>query len=315
MTAPRITFRGVPIGDLIDNPINVRDEIKPSEIEDLAASIRANGILQPLIVNQVGGRLVVTDGHRRLAAARLALVPVIPCLITDGQDERTVLTTMLATAMHKELTPIEQARAFGQLRDEGLLVPEIARSTGYSQHLVKNRLLLLELPREAQAMVEADELTIGQATDLAKQVKATRAGTTATKVTRSSWLTHTHRLARFVSLRCDHQESRRLVGSVGCGQCWEAVIAQDATGQTLELIPTGADDAAVQRVLSGERLDISRNDRLEAVRRLVDQGLSDAQIADRVNATERTVLRDRQDLQLASPIGRSGHNQPTKEIA
>jgi ParB/RepB/Spo0J family partition protein len=251
------TFRGIPIDQLRENPRNVRQTFEG--IEELADSIRARGIQQPIIVNQVNASTtyVVTDGHRRLRAAHLARVPVIPCIVTTGQDARSVRATMLAAAMHQQLAPIEQARAFKQCRDDGMLVPEIARSTGYSQTLIKNRLLLLELPAEAQQMVEDDELTIGAATQLAKDVRAKRTGTAATKTTRARWFTHTHRLARYVSLRCDHGDSRQVIGGVGCGQCWQDVITADALGHTLHLVPTH-DEAAVQRALSGDTPPSSR---------------------------------------------------------
>jgi ParB/RepB/Spo0J family partition protein len=223
-----VTFLGIPTDQLRDNPANIRDDVKVSEIDDLANSIRANGILQPLIVNRtIDDEYVVTDGHRRLAAARLAKVPIAPCLVTDAHDQRAVLAVMLATAMHKELTPLEQARAFKQCRDNGMLTLDIARSTGYSQALVRNRLLLLELPAEAQDMVDKDELTLGQATALAKQVKARSIGTATASTYKSRWLARTHRLARKVELRCDHAEVRQVVGGVGCGQCWEAAIRAD----------------------------------------------------------------------------------------
>jgi ParB/RepB/Spo0J family partition protein len=305
MSAPA-TFRGVPVDQLREHPGNVRQTF--DGIEELADSIRARGIQQPLIVNERGPDVyVVTDGHRRLRAARLAQVPVIPCIVTTGQDARSVRATMLAAAMHQQLTPLEQARAFKQCRDDGMLVPDIARSTGYSQALVKNRLLLLELPAEAQDMVEADELTLGQATALAKQVKATKSGTVGANTSKSMWLSNSHRLARYVRLRCDHGDSRRIVGTVGCGQCWEEVIREDATGKVNTDLTF--DEAIVQRILAGDQVDLTRRDRLEAVRRLAGQGMSDSRIAAQVGTTDRQVLRDRQTLSVPSPIGRPGHNE------
>ena len=172
MTA--VALRRLAVGELFANHRNVREHL--DGIEELAASIRANGLLQPLIVNDHGGRLVVTDGHRRLEACRLAGVPFVMCLVTTGASARQVKTTMLAAAMHKELRPLEQARAFQALQQQGVPVAEIARSTGYSVALIRARLLLLELPDEAQDMVEDKTLTIGQATDLAKQVRAKKSG-------------------------------------------------------------------------------------------------------------------------------------------
>ena len=217
------TFRGVRTADLKSNRANIREHL--DGIDELAASIRSNGILQPLIVNDVAGDLIVTDGHRRLEAAKRAQVPIIPCLVTIDAQERQVITTMLAAAMHKELTPIEQGRAFQRLRGQGVSVPEIARTTGYSASVVSNRLLLLDLPTAALAMVEEGRLAIGQATDLAKQVKARRSGSVAAKANKRDWFLSSHTLSGKVI--CHHHDTHRMLGGIGCGQCWERTIRAD----------------------------------------------------------------------------------------
>lgn len=226
MSHAPITFRGVRTDQLQSNKANVRDHL--DGIDELAASIRSNGILQPLIVNDQAGTFVVTDGHRRLEAARRAGVPVVPCLVTVDADDKHVVTTMLAAAMHRELRPIEQGRAFARLRAQGVTTADIARSTGYSVAVVSNRLLLLELPREAQDMVDDDTLTIAAATDLAKQVRAKKSGSAATgKKQRTVDLLKSHPLAAALELACDHHATRQLVGGKACFQCLEQTIRDD----------------------------------------------------------------------------------------
>lgn len=222
-----ITLRGVRTTDLVENGLNPREHF--DGLEDLAASIRAKGVLQPLIVNARAGRLIVTDGARRLRAARLAGREVVPCLVTSGVDEREVLTSMLAAAMHKELRPIEQAKAFASLqREHGYTTAEISRTTGYSQAIVRMRLSLLELPREVQRMVDAEEITLANAFDLARKVKAAKSGSTQPFSTRrSTWLTKTHPLADSVACPPEHDGTRQRIGGVGCGQCWEDAIRAD----------------------------------------------------------------------------------------
>ena len=222
---PAVAFRGIPIGELRSHRGNVRERLEG--IDELASSIRALGILQPLIVNDHMGHLIVTDGARRLAAATRAGVPVVPCLVTAGAGEREVLTTMLAAAMHKELAPLEQACGFSRLIDHGMTRSEIARSTGYSPALVANRLLLLELPVEAQDLLEEEQLTLGQATDLARQVKAKRSGATVSGPSKKRHLAGNHPLAREVKARCEHKASAVIIGATGCGECWEATIRAD----------------------------------------------------------------------------------------
>lgn len=217
-----IELRRVRTADLVANRRNIREHL--DGIDELAASIRANGLLQPLIVNDQAGTLIVTDGHRRLAACQRAHVPTVVCLVTTDADARQVTTTMLAAAMHQGLKPLEQARAFQDLHREGLTVLDIARATGYSTGLIRQRLLLLELPDDAQDMVEDKTLTIGQATTLAKQVRAKKTGSVAAKAKKQLHFHNGHPLASTVRAACSHMQTRVIYGGVGCGLCWEQAI-------------------------------------------------------------------------------------------
>lgn len=99
---------------------------------------------------------------------------------------------------------------------------------GYSAAVVSNRLLLLELPAEAQDMVDDDQLTIAAATDLAKKVKAKKSGSAPVGKKQSvRALLHTHPLAHRFELACAHHETRQLVGGKACLQCLEQVIRED----------------------------------------------------------------------------------------
>ncbi|CCH80388.1 hypothetical protein BN12_900012 [Nostocoides japonicum T1-X7] len=222
---PVMRFQMVPIRDLRANPANVREQLE--EIGPLAASIRTQGILQPLIVNRIRGAFLVTDGHRRLAAAKLAMVPAAPCLVTSGAGTRDVIATMCAAAMHQELTPLEQARAFERLRVEGMTTADVALSTGYSSRLVRQRLLLLNLPREAQDLLDEGKLTVTAAAELAATLGTAPKATAALRRPKQSHLGRAHPLA--TRLNCAHGDVRVLVGGVACGQCWEQAIRDDAT--------------------------------------------------------------------------------------
>jgi ParB/RepB/Spo0J family partition protein len=220
-------LRMVPVSQLVANRRNVREKLEG--IDELAASIRARGLLQPLIVNDRAGTLEVTDGHRRLEASRRAGLPAVLCIVTTDVGTHDVTITMLAASMHKELKPIEQGRAFQRLQGEGMTIAEISRSTGYSVALIRGRLLLLELPDEAQDMVEDESLTIGEATELARQVKARKSGGVVRmgsgKETARYWATHPLRGA--VREYCTHRDVRRTIGDAGCPHCWEKVIRAD----------------------------------------------------------------------------------------
>lgn len=219
-----VTLRDLDVAALAENPCNVRDELKG--IDELAASIAVINVLQPLVVNDVDGTLVVTDGHRRLAAARRIHKKTVPALVTVGMCADGVLLTMLAAALHKELTPVEQARAFDKLRRRGMTAVEISRTTGWRAETVRSRLLLLELPAEALTMVEDEELTLTSAVELARASRDRHRFAQAPRRAsqRSGWLTKTHPLAAIARTSCTHGSDRVLVGGVACGQCWEDAI-------------------------------------------------------------------------------------------
>lgn len=164
----RLQLRTIATRDLMASPANIRGQLE--EIDDLAASIRATGVLQPLTVNDVAGTYLVTDGHRRLEAARRAGRDHLPCLVSTDSDERTVLATMLAASMHQQLSPLERARAFLRLTQAGVSRSEIARVTGYSLTLISQRLTLLDLPVAQQQLVQERQLTLHDAGQLAHAV-------------------------------------------------------------------------------------------------------------------------------------------------
>ena len=219
----------IPIERIRPNPRNVRADL--GDLTELAASIRMHGLLQPLVVQQAQGGWLILDGHRRHAAALLAGALALPCIGVRAGDDDHQDTVMLAAAMHKSLTPLEQARAFRRLRQRGLTVSEIAKRTGYTPRTVGARLSLLTLPAEAQEMVEDKTLTVAAATDLARQVKAEGRGETRVPtVQREIHFGAAHPLAGPASTACSHLDTRQRVG-VACGQCWEQVIRDHERSQ------------------------------------------------------------------------------------
>lgn len=215
----------IPVESLHRHPGNVRRVL--GDVTELAASIRAQGLLQPLVVMKDATGWTVIDGHRRLAAAICAGARALPCIATKPGDAGAQLSMMLAAAMHKGLDPIDQAHAFFRLRARALSVADIARMTGYSTATVSARLLLVDLPYEVQDLVAAQTITVAEATVMAREVRAARTGTAFRKDIRSRWLDRTHRLAAAASASCGHRATRVLVGAVACGQCWEHAIRVD----------------------------------------------------------------------------------------
>ncbi len=225
----------IPVAEIRPNPRNPRRDV--GDVAELAASIRAVGVLQPLVVTQVRGGWHLIDGHRRLAAAKLAGREAVPCVAVKPGDASRDTALALAAAMHKQLTPLDRATAFKQLRDEQrLTITEIAQRTGYTARTVSESLRLLLLPPEARAMLAGHELSVGEANDLARQV-ATNGHGEATHRSRGSFgrVGHfgpAHPLAAAARASCTHRggdgDQRRLIhGETACGPCWEAVIRAD----------------------------------------------------------------------------------------
>lgn len=223
------TFRVIPTADVRPSAHNVRDDL--GDLTELTASLRANNMQQPIIVTDRVTHYELVDGHRRHTAATAANIRAIPAIVTEVNGLRATVVTMLAAAMHKQLTPLEQAKAFLALMDDGMPVGAIAQATGYSRTTIHERVSLLELPAECQDMVATGALTLRDAVALAHEVKAKRAGSVATRASRSAWFTRAHPLAAEVAKTCHHGSDRRLVGSLGCGQCWEATIRDAAVAE------------------------------------------------------------------------------------
>lgn len=221
----------VPVTVLVPDPGNVRVDVS-SGLEELTESVRAAGVLQPLLVRQVGpGRYMVVDGHRRLAAAQAAGLDRVPALLSSAAAGGREVEVMLAAAMHKALEPIERATGFQRLVNAGMTVQEISRRTGYSVATVRDSLSLMELPSEARRMVAAGEITASAGVGLAKQMRASGTGDAPVRAKQSrppSWFSRAHPLAREV--KCDHAGRSRIAG-VGCGQCWETAIRADERRQ------------------------------------------------------------------------------------
>jgi ParB family chromosome partitioning protein len=156
----------IPIDRVEPNPNQPRRRFTPEDLEELAASIGQHGMLQPLLVSErEPGRYLLIAGERRWRAARLAGHASVPAVIRERLDEDHLLELALVENLQRrDLTPLEEARAFDQLRSGlGLSQAEIAGRVGIDRSTVANALRLLKLPPEIQALVEEGSLTGGHA--------------------------------------------------------------------------------------------------------------------------------------------------------
>ncbi len=136
---------------LVPHPKNPRLEV--GDVSELADSIKKNGVLQNLTVVPFGGvgdgRYTVIIGHRRLAAAKLAGIKELPCVIADMDEKEQIETMLIENMQRRQLTPYEEAEGFQLMFDFGGDIHSVAERTGFSETTVRNRMKLLRLDKEA----------------------------------------------------------------------------------------------------------------------------------------------------------------------
>ena len=141
-----------------------RSIFKESKLEELAQSIRHNGIIQPLVVRRNGERFEIIAGERRWRAAQKAGLHKIPCVIKDVSSENVLEISLIENIQREELNPIEEANAFKRLLEmRDLTQEEVARRVGKDRSSITNALRLLRLPVELQRLVEEEKLSMGHA--------------------------------------------------------------------------------------------------------------------------------------------------------
>ena len=155
----------VPLDQIHPNPRQPRKRFDHEATAGLAESIRAQGIIQPVVLRpRAAGGYELVAGERRWRAAREANLQTLPALVRDAADRDALLLGLVENVAREELTPIEEARAFAVLVDEfELSLGDIAERVGASKPAVSNRLRLLELSDDILGMVERGELTEGHA--------------------------------------------------------------------------------------------------------------------------------------------------------
>lgn len=151
--------------DAIDpNPLQPRRLFQNERLAELAQSIRAHGIVQPLVVRRVGDRFQLVAGERRWRAAKLAEVQQVPVVIREIPDDRLLEISLIENIQREDLNPMETAHAFHRLTEELHLNPEqIGQSTGKDRSTVINFLRLLQLSDDLQQLVAERRLSAGHA--------------------------------------------------------------------------------------------------------------------------------------------------------
>lgn len=154
----------VPIGDVKLADDNVRQDV--GDVSELAASVKAGGVLQPLLVNEADN--VVVAGARRLAAAKAAGLKVVPVVKRAFTEQERLETMLVENLQREDLSPLEEAAGYQRLVEMGLSQRQIATRVGRSQATVAKRLSLLVLPEKVQQEVEKGGISLPDAQELAK---------------------------------------------------------------------------------------------------------------------------------------------------
>jgi ParB family chromosome partitioning protein len=155
----------IPVEQIHPNPRQPRKRFDHEATAGLADSIRAQGLIQPVVLRpRPEGGYELIAGERRWRAAREANLATLPALVRDAADRDALLLSLVENVAREELSPIEEARAYALLTDEfGLSLGEISERVARSKPAVSNRVRLLELSDDVLAMVERGELTEGHA--------------------------------------------------------------------------------------------------------------------------------------------------------
>ncbi len=160
--------REIPVSQIDPNPDQPRRAFDQEALEELAASIKQVGLLQPILVEQKGERFQIIAGERRFRAAMMAGLKTLPCLVKALSDRERSLAALIENLQRENLNPMEAARAVRHLMDEGGYTQEAAAEMlGKSRPAVANLLRLLQLAPAVQEMLMAGELTEGHARVLA----------------------------------------------------------------------------------------------------------------------------------------------------
>jgi ParB family transcriptional regulator, chromosome partitioning protein len=161
--APESQLR-VPIETIHPNPLQPRTVFQSDRLAELAASIRANGIIQPLVVRRQGQNYQIVAGERRWRAAKLAGLSHVPVFVQDVADPQMLELALIENIQREDLNPIETAHAYERLaRELGLSQEEIGRRTGKDRTSIANTIRLLRLPQEVQLLLAEHRLSMGHA--------------------------------------------------------------------------------------------------------------------------------------------------------
>ena len=158
----------IPLSLIDPNPFQPRTELSESSLEELANSIRASGVLQPILIRPAGDRYQLIAGERRWRAAARAGIDSVPAVVRNIEDEEALELALTENLLREQLNPLEVAHAYDQLQKKFHLTHEqIAERLGVNRSTVTNTLRLLGLAPEVQKLLAEGKISAGHARSLA----------------------------------------------------------------------------------------------------------------------------------------------------
>jgi len=155
----------VPPSDIVANPFQPRRDFHPEELEELVASVKEFGILQPLVVTEKpNGMFELIAGERRLRSAREAGLAKVPVIVRDASEQQKLELALIENIQRADLSPIEEAHSYAKLMEEfGLTQEKVAERVGKSRSVIANTLRLLNLPSEMQLALSDGRISMSMA--------------------------------------------------------------------------------------------------------------------------------------------------------
>ena len=166
--APAAGAKGQPLeidlDRVVPNPRQPRMSMEQGPLDELAQSIRVNGIIQPILVRRAGDRFEIIAGERRWRAAQIAGLLRVPVIVRDIGDDQLLQVALIENIQRENLNPIDEAAAYRRLLDECAMTQEaLAEAVGKDRASIANHLRLLRLPIEVQNQVSSGRLSMGHA--------------------------------------------------------------------------------------------------------------------------------------------------------
>lgn len=154
----------VPLAKIVPNPDQPRTLFKQDEIDELASSIEKEGLLQPIVVRDMGDVYQIIAGERRWQACRSLGLQNVPVRIVQATDDKAIELALVENVQRADLNPIEEAYGYKRLMErQGLTQSDVARAVSKGRSTIANSLRLLELPEDAQQLLFEEKITAGHA--------------------------------------------------------------------------------------------------------------------------------------------------------